>query len=55
MATILKISLEPLLNGKANWPQTLNQIAYRASVGLGNQSMFMGSGPHNQDGYHAHI
>ena len=32
-----------------------SQISYGASVGWGNESLFAGSGSHDQDGHHAHI
>ena len=32
-----------------------SQISYGASVGWGNESLFTGSGSHDQDGHHAHI
>ena len=44
---VLKYSQKP--------PSDQNHIAYKASIGLGNQSLFMGSGSHNHGGRHAHI
>ena len=32
-----------------------SQISYGASVGWGNENLFLGSGSHDQDGHHAHI
>ena len=32
-----------------------HQISYGASVGLGNESLFTGSGSHDHYGHHAHI